>query len=187
MKKVYMIHGWGGGSEENWFPWLKKELQNRGAKVFVFDMPDSENPKIEAWVSYLEKNIKNVDEETFFVGHSVGCQTIMRFLEKLPKHKKVGGCFFVAPWFNLINLEHEEMEIAHPWISSNINFLRILDHCDNFLALFSKDDPYVPISDESLFKERIYAKTIIEKNAGHFEKDVEPNILKELLKFLKLK
>ena len=30
MKRVYIIHGWEGYPEEGWFPWLKKELEDRG-------------------------------------------------------------------------------------------------------------------------------------------------------------
>ena len=27
MRRVFIIHGWGGYPEEGWFPWLKKELK----------------------------------------------------------------------------------------------------------------------------------------------------------------
>ena len=35
MKRVFIIHGWGGYPEEGWLPWLKKELEKNGFKVFV--------------------------------------------------------------------------------------------------------------------------------------------------------
>ena len=47
MKKVFIIHGWDGYPEENWFPWLKKELEDKGFEVFVLQMPDADNPRIE--------------------------------------------------------------------------------------------------------------------------------------------
>ena len=77
-------------------------------------MPNTDNPKIEEWVRYLEKYIKDVDEQTYFMGHSMAVKRLCVFLEKLHKHKKIAGCVFVAPWFNLINLEAEEIKIAHP-------------------------------------------------------------------------
>lgn len=182
MKKVYLIHGWGGRSEcEGWFSWLKKELPKKGFEVVVFDMPDSNNPKIEDWVKYLEDNIKGVDENTYFVGHSIGCQTILRFLEKLHKHKRIGGCVFVAGWFKVINLEPEELEIAHPWMTSQIHFERVLDHCNNFLAIFSDDDPYVHRDEAEKFKEYLGAKIIFKKKQGHFN-DTER--LPEIVEFL---
>ncbi len=186
-KRVYMIHCWGASSEENWYPWLKYKLEERGLDVLVFNMPNTENPKIEEWVKYLETKIKDIDENTYFIGHSIGCQTIMRFLEKLHKDKKIGGCIFVAPWFNLVNLEPNEMEIAHPWLNTQIHFDRITEHCNKFLAIFSDNDSVVPISDKEIFKEKLNAKIIIEKNLGHFEEVIEPAILKETLNFLKIR
>ena len=49
--KAFLIHGWEGYPEEEWFPWLKKELKNRGFQVQVPAMPNPEYPKIEKWVS----------------------------------------------------------------------------------------------------------------------------------------
>ncbi|MDP3992003.1 MAG: alpha/beta fold hydrolase [Candidatus Pacearchaeota archaeon] len=183
MKKAYIIHGWGGSSSsEPWFQWLKKEVGKKGYTVSFFDMPNTDNPKIEEWVGYLENKIKNVDEKTYFIGHSIGCQTILRFLEKLHKHKKVGGCVFVAPWFNLINQEPEELKIAHPWTNTKIDFSRILDHCSNFLAIFSDNDPYVHLDEVKKFRENLGAKIIIKKNEEHFN---ETEKIPEILGFLR--
>ena len=182
MKKVYLVHGWGGNSEGGWFDWLKEELPKKGFEVIAFDMPNTENPRIEEWVGYLKDNIDDFNEHTYFVGHSIGCQTILRFLEKMHKHKRVAGCVFVAPWLNLINLEPEEMKIAHPWINSRIDFDRIRDHCSNFLAIFSGDDPYVHLDEVGRFKENLGAETLVKDKKGHFE-----NVSKipEILKFMK--
>lgn len=169
MKTIYLVHGWGGNPQEHWFPWLKSELLKKGHRVFVFDMPETNNPKIETWVKFLEENVKILDKDTFFVGHSIGCQTILRFLEKLPKQQNIGGCVFVAGWFNLINLEPEEMEIAHPWINSKMDFSRILRHTSNFLAIFSDNDPWVHKEESKIFKENLGAKIILKKNQEHFD------------------
>jgi predicted alpha/beta hydrolase family esterase len=29
MKKALLLHGWGGKSDNHWFPWLKKELNKK--------------------------------------------------------------------------------------------------------------------------------------------------------------
>jgi len=99
MKRVFIIHGWGGFPGEGWFPGLKKELEKKNFKVEVPSMPDSEHPKIETWIPFLKKVVGKLDEETYFVGHSIGCQTILRYLEK--ENKKCGKVILVAPWMNL--------------------------------------------------------------------------------------
>jgi len=183
MKKVYLIHGWGGRSEGGWFDWLKDELTKKGDKVVALNMPNTDAPKIEEWVGYLETAIdaENLNEKTFFVGHSIGCQTIMRFLEKIHKHKKIGGCVFVAPWLDLTGLQNEELQIAHPWTEGKIEFERVLDHTGNITCIFSTNDPYVSEKEWTKFEKNLGAKIIVKKDFGHFDDTDEiPEILEHL-------
>jgi hypothetical protein len=39
MRNIFIIHGSYGYPEENWFPWLKKELSKLGHRVFVPKFP----------------------------------------------------------------------------------------------------------------------------------------------------
>lgn len=182
MTKVYIIHGWGFDSNMPWIKWLEGELEkNKKIQVYALDMPNTEHPKIEEWVNYLKKNVGTINEETYFVGHSIGCQTIMRFLEKLPKNEHIKGCAFVAPWFELINLKDDEVAIAHPWINSRINFERLDQHTGNFLAIFSDNDPYVSEREVEKFRE-FGAKIIIKRDEGHFDNTKR---IQEILEFIK--
>ena len=59
MKKVYLIHGWSGSpTSEPWFEWLGNECKKRNYKLTALEMPNTEHPKIEEWVKYMEENIK---------------------------------------------------------------------------------------------------------------------------------
>ncbi len=44
-------------------------------------MPNALEPKVEEWVEYLSSNINVCDENTFFVAHSLGCVTLLRYLQ----------------------------------------------------------------------------------------------------------
>jgi len=127
-------------------------------------MQDTEHPKIDAWVSKLREIAGKVDEDTYFIGNSIGCQTILRYLQELPEESKVGGVLFVAGWVNLILKEIEKegvMEIAKPWLETPINWAKITKHTKNFIAIFSDDDQYVPLSDSEIFKEKLGAEIIV--------------------------
>jgi len=168
-KRVFIIHGWGGNPGEAWLPWLAKNLKEKGFSVEVPEMPDTDNPKIEAWISYLEKKVGQCDENTFFVGHSIGCQAIMRYLEKLPENEKVGGAIFVAGWFTLSNIDGEEDRlVSSPWLNLPIDFEKIKKHTKKFICIFSDNDPYVPAENWDMFSKNLGAEIIIEKNKGHF-------------------
>jgi len=169
-KKVYIIHGWGMDSNMPWIRWLEEELPKKNIEVHAFDMPNSDEPTIEEWVNYLKKNIEEIDENTYFIGHSIGSQTIMRFLEKSHKHLRVGGCIFVAPWLDLIGLGNEELKIAHPWLNNKIDFERVEDHTGKVVCIFSTNDPFVEEKEWNKFEEGLGAKIIVKKDFGHFEK-----------------
>ncbi|MEK6863847.1 MAG: alpha/beta fold hydrolase [Nanoarchaeota archaeon] len=187
-KKVFIIHGWGGNPEEGWFPWLKKELEKKGFHVEVPAMPDTDNPKIESWVSFLKKTIKNPGKDTYLIGHSIGCQAILRYLQGI--NSKIGGVVFVAGWFSLKGLETDgEWAIAKPWIETPIDFVKTKKALIKCSAIFSDNDPFVPFDNSVIFKEKLGAKIIIEKQKGHFSGSDNiaklPSVLKELLEMAK--
>ena len=187
MKRIFIIHGWDGHPEEGWFPWLKEELEKKSFEVIVPEMPNSEEPEIKSWVTHLSEQVGQADENTFFVGHSIGCQTILRYLETLNQEIKVGGAIFVAGWLNLLPAAVEEEgaeEIAKPWLETVIDWDKIKLHSDKFTVILSDDDPFVPISDAEIFKEKLNAKVIIESGQGHFSGEDEVNELSIALETL---
>lgn len=133
-------------------------------------MPNTNEPKIEEWIPYLNKIAGKVDEETYFIGHSIGCQAIMRYLEKLPEKTRIGGCIFIAGWFKLDNLESEEEEkIAKPWTENKINLDKIRKISKEISVYISNNEYYGFIKENTeIFREKLGAKVIIEKNIGHF-------------------
>ena len=188
MKRVILVHGWGGNPKEPWFVWIKKELEKRNFKVIIPKMPNSDYPKIKLWVNHLKKVIKNPDENTYLIGHSIGCQTVLRYLEKI--NKKIGGCILVAGFFDLKNLETVEVKkIAKPWLKNDINFNKIKRNTKKFVAIFSDNDPFVSLDNAKTFRNKLNAKIIIEHNQGHFDPSSNvrklPSALKSLLQISK--
>lgn len=173
-KRAFIIHGWEGYPEEGWFPWLKQELETRDFEVYVPAMPDTKEPKIEVWVPYLAQLVGKPNENTYFVGHSMGCQTILRYLETLETGEKVGGAVFVAGWFTLTPEAApsvEEQAIIRPWLETPVDFVRVKQTTNNFVAIVSDDDEYVPPENQVMYKEKLGAKIIVEHKRGHFSGD----------------
>lgn len=170
MKKAFIIHGWEGHPGEGWFPWLKKELERNGFLVEVPSMPNSDRPTITAWVSHLRKVVGKLDQDTYFVGHSIGCQAIMRYLETLPYDAKIGGCVFVAGWIHLTEQSFEkegDREIMKPWLETPISFEDVKKKARKIVAIFSDNDPFVPLTDIPLFEEKLGVGIIMEYEKGH--------------------
>lgn len=173
-KRVFIIHGWGGYPEEGIFPCLKKELENRGFTVFIPLMPDPIRPQIDTWVSFLKQQVGAPDKNTILFGHSIGAQTILRYLESLNENERIGGAVFLAGWTHLTDAAYETDEdviIANPWLQTPLNWSKIKSSSDKFTAIFSDDDPLVPTSDAKVFEDNLNAQIIIEHERGHFSGD----------------
>lgn len=170
-KRVFIIHGWDSYPEEGWFPWLKKELEERRFEVIVPQLPQANEPRINGWVPALAAAAGKVDAQTYFIGHSLGCQTIARYLETLPGNAKIGGAVFVAGYFKrLINLEDDDIvrDVAREWLSTPLDLEKVKSHLPKSVAIFSDDDPYVPMDNQDDYKNKLNSKIIIEHNMKHF-------------------
>lgn len=174
MKRAILIHGWDGYPENAWFPWLRSELEKQGFSAVAPAMPNPDEPKIEEWIPALAKEISSPDSELCLVGHSVGCQAILRYLETLPAETRIAGVVLVAPWMELdtttLEEEGEEVrEIARPWMETPIDFSKIKTIAGKTTAILSDNDPYVPVSQGDIFKEKMGAEIIVESGKGHFD------------------
>lgn len=183
MKRVIILHGWTGKPTSNWLPWLAGELEKRGCEVVVPEMPDTDVPVIEKWVSHLAQIVGTPDAETYFVGHSVGCQAILRYLETV--EQPVGGALFVAGWFNLEGLEEgEEEDTARPWIDTPIDLEKVKSVLPQSTLLISDNDPWGAFEENRVRFKGLVTKEVVIHNGGHFTKKEEPAVLIESLSLI---
>ncbi len=166
-KRVFLIHGWEGTADGGWRLWLKNELETRGYEVTVPQMPDKDNPTYEAWVSYLKEIVGRPDENTFFVCHSLGCITLLRYLEILPSDQKIGGAVLVAGFGHDLSYEGYAGELQS-FFATLINWEKIKSHARQFIAIQSTNDQWVPLEHNQLFVKKLAAGSIIVEGMKHF-------------------
>lgn len=162
MKRIILIHGWEGYPEEAWFPWFKKEMEAKGFRVEVPQMPNPDEPQMSEWVPKLAEVVGEPDKDTYMIGHSLGCITILRFLEGLKEGQKVGGAVLVAGFTD--NLGYKELD---NYFSKPIEWEKIKTACSRFVAIHSTNDPYVPMKHGEIFREKLGAKIVVEEKKGH--------------------
>ena len=183
MAKIIIVHCWEGNHDVNWYPWAKVQLELKGHDVFVPDMPDPSKPTIEKWVAELEKIIGTPDGNTYLIGHSIGCQAILRYLEK--SNSPIGGALFVAGWFYLENLKDKQSaKIAGPWINTPINIEKIKKNLPKSVLIISNNDPYGAFdkNKKEFGKFCSYIYTLPE--SGHITNPVQPSIINQFEKLV---
>jgi len=165
-KRAYIIHGWEGKPDSNWFPWLKKVLESKDFDVFVPQMPNPVHPKLTEWLEKMNQTISNLDQNTYLIGHSLGVVTILRYLESVNSDQIIGGIVLVAGFPTSIGYD----EIEH-FTTQPINYDKVKSITNNTIAIHSDNDPYVPVKQGEILKEKLNAELIVIKGAKHFNQE----------------
>jgi predicted alpha/beta hydrolase family esterase len=166
MKYVIIIHGTEGYPEENWFPWLKQELEKKGYKVFVpqFPSPPKVPAKIAEWFEVLENYEQYINEDTILIGHSLGGVFTLRILERLKHPVKaayfVGTPIGVRPILNYVR-DNSFSGFSFDWKS-------IIKKAHYFAVFQSDNDPYVSLGNGKELAKNLNVKLNFVPNAGHF-------------------
>ncbi|OHA18757.1 MAG: hypothetical protein A2664_04595 [Candidatus Taylorbacteria bacterium RIFCSPHIGHO2_01_FULL_46_22b] len=163
MKRVFLIHGWEGTPQNHWFPWLTHALVDHDFTVFVPTMPNTMHPKFSEWLAELARVVGVPDKDTYFVGHSLGCITIVRYIEQISPNVKIGGCVFVAGFSNDLDLP----EISE-FVSTPVDFGKVKSHLGTAVTIYSDNDEYISVAESKDFSKKLGAKEIFEKGQGHF-------------------
>jgi len=162
-KRVFLVHGWEGTPDNHWFPWLTHKLVEKDFTVFAPAMLNTAHPKVSEWLAELSRVVGVPDRDTYFVGHSLGCITIARYLQLLPEGVRVGGCVFVAGFSRDLAIP----EIAE-FCSLPLDIRKTRTHCEDFVTIYSDDDEYISIAESEDFSKKVGAHQVFEKGKGHF-------------------
>ena len=65
MANVFIIHGAYGSPDENWIPWLKKELDKPGCEVYAPKFPTPENHNLDSWSKVFSGYEKYTENNNF--------------------------------------------------------------------------------------------------------------------------
>jgi predicted alpha/beta hydrolase family esterase len=163
---VFIFHGTGGHPEENWFPWLKKELEKRGCRVFISQFPTPTNQTPESWFDVLEGYNAHFNTHTVFIGHSLGGAFLLRVLERT--NVRVKASFFVAVPIGVLPIKNYEGD--KPFIGHPFDWVSIREKCEKFFVFHSDNDPYVSLGNGEELAKRLATELTFVPGCGHFNK-----------------
>ncbi|HLD71884.1 MAG TPA: alpha/beta fold hydrolase [Candidatus Peribacteraceae bacterium] len=182
MTSVFIFHGTEGSPQENWFPWLKKELEQRGFTVIVpqFPSPPKVAAKISEWFDVLTSYEGKMNEESILIGHSLGGVFTLRVLERLSQPVKaayfIGTPVGVRPILNY-DRDNSFCGFSFDWKSIRAN-------ASHFGVFHSDTDPYVGLENGRELARQLGVELSFVPNAGHFNAASGYTAFPELLAFL---
>jgi uncharacterized protein len=92
-----IVHGLGGSGPDHWQSWLAERLRDRGLRVSYPDLPDPDEPSLEAWVTALGRELEQHDPQHLVVAcHSLGAVTWLHLAAR-SEHELAERVLLVAP------------------------------------------------------------------------------------------
>ncbi|QEA58217.1 hypothetical protein FGL74_00150 [Leuconostoc koreense] len=175
MEKLFLIDGYGGSPTINWLDWIGDNLENRFQinKIFI-DKPDI--PEVKKFDNALVSQINQV-ESSYFICHSLGCITLLRYLintKRIPK-----GIIFVSPFnqhipgFDIFDdfFVHVSPELLN--IDSNKSII-----------ISSMNDPIIPFHYSQEVAEKLKIPFILFPMGAHFRAADGVVTFPEILKYI---
>jgi uncharacterized protein len=182
-RSLYIVPRWAGRPDTDFYPWLETKLRQPASgfsAVHTLDMPQPAQPTPEAWVGTLARTLgPTPPASTVLMGHSVGCQTVLRYLATLPPGVSVEGVLLVAAWWEV----DTPWDTLRPWLAPIENLERVRAAARQWVVLISDNDPFTSdhARNQRLWEERLGAKVVLHAGGRHFNNPSEPAVLNTLL------
>ncbi|MFC7422223.1 RBBP9/YdeN family alpha/beta hydrolase [Iodobacter arcticus] len=178
MPTLYIIHGFDAAPSNHWFPWLQDQLTSLGVACHILAMPNSSQPDLNAWLATIRQSVAVHDEDVYFVGHSLGCITVLRHLEQI--NQAIGGVVLVAGFAEAVpKLPQLDEFTAQP-----LNTAHLRQHIKQRCVIASDNDATISFAFTEALSQQLDARFLTIKNGGHFLLgegfDTLPVVLEEL-------
>ncbi|MCU4531811.1 alpha/beta hydrolase [Acinetobacter sp. P1(2023)] len=163
MRQIFVLHGYSASIDDHWFLDLKHQIEDEYTTVTLIPFPDSENPDVEAWQKVLDQQIPSVDENTYFVAHSLGVITLLHFLQR-HEYQNIGGMILVSGFSGFIS----DSSVLNSYITKSKVDTNDFKGIKKKLVYLSDNDDLVPPKLTIELAKEIDAPYITVPNGGHF-------------------
>jgi predicted alpha/beta hydrolase family esterase len=189
MKKVFMVHGFGGEPNGGWRPYLMGKLAREDIWACALAMPMVDNKPIkDEWVAEISRSVGTPDQNIFLVGHSLGVPAILNYIQSLPKDSNIGGVVLVSGIIHSIPGKDKYIPINH-FYSDEFNFDCIKTKCNKFIVIHGDNDSAVPFEQAQELSSKLSCELVTIKDGGHLNGSSGwyelPEAFEALLKMIK--
>ena len=196
--KFVLFHGIFGGAVDNWFPFIRKGLEDIGETVIIPSFPYTTQEELlkndpdfkvkqslESWMAYSEKKLKDLrnKDKICFVGHSVGCLFILHLLSKW--NLMLDSAFFVAPFLRQLGGKWYLDYVNKTFYKNDFDFRKLKTLIPTSYVLYSDDDPSVATKLSQEFASKLDSQEILVRGGKHFSTESGFTEFPLLLEFCK--
>ena len=159
---IYIVHGFAAAPCNHWFQSLKTSLQQKNVEVHIPAMPESSTPDLQKWLKHLQSEV-TAQKRAFFVGHSLGCITLLQFLSHVYTGAISGLCL-VAPFDEKL----PNRPVMDSFTVADPDYESLKRRCAASYVFASTNDLAVPLRMSESVSKKLGASFVVVENAGHF-------------------
>lgn len=182
MLNALILHGTGGYPTENWFDWLRQELEQSGCPTQVPQLPDANRPNIKRYNQFLLHELQcDFNQDTILIGHSSGAVAILGLLQALPESVQVDTCYLVGSFKDDLG-----WEALRDLFNPPLDLARIKTKAKHFIFIHADNDPYCPLAHAEYLATQLAGELLIKEGQKHFSIGTMGDAYREFPFLLKL-
>ena len=165
---ILILHGTDGHAGIHWQQRLHDELTKKGHTVLMPNLPNANHPNRTDWLKTIKGILTDVTpDQLIIVGHSLGVPAALDFVEQATS--KIKMLISVAGFSDNYGSEYNDyfMKIK------NIDFLKVKNHLQKSVVIYSHNDPYVPQKSLELLAKDLGVKPVVIPDGAHFNSETE--------------
>lgn len=174
-RRAVILHGTDANPEANWFPWLKKKLEEQGYEVWVPQLPNCHTPNRHTYNDFLFGEGWDFTNN-IVIGHSSGAVSVLNLLmDPRCPHVKLGA--MVSAWANNNPSQEEALHLKELGLDvaqftelfppENFDFEMIKNNADKLIFLHGAKDPYCPLEQAEYLAGELHAQLAIVPDGDH--------------------
>lgn len=183
-QKVLLVHGYAGGADKNWFPWMKARLEAAGFEVLAPTLPDPKHPDFAAWMDALVSLVAQLGPQDVVVAHSMGGKAAIHALARAKV--RVGHLLLVASsvFVPVEDRDWERLAMRQPgmdvpavkafWSAEPLP-TDLAALAEDRQCIVSSDDPLVPAASLQAIPDGWFRQ--VWEGFGHFQGPEYPELL----------
>jgi uncharacterized protein len=172
VKKAVILHGTDGDPNANWFPWLKKQLEDKGYKVWVPHLPNNHTPNRQVYNDFLHSGGWDFTDNLVF-GHSSGAVSVLNLLEDT-RTPKIKAGILAGVWSHMEGTELDFEQFKDLFTPRGFNFRLIKQKASKLIFVHGDDDPHCPLDQAQWLAKQTDSQIIIIPGGKHFSVSTNP-------------
>jgi uncharacterized protein len=180
INRIVVSHALEQSPEGLWYPWIKEIAIAKGLYPEIPQLPNPQRPNMKSWQEAIALVANQAPGNSILLGHSLGCVSLLHFLNSYNGKEKFPLLILVAPTIFDVGYDALKEFFGIPF---QLGLLK--GKVKNIVVIISPADPVLkpdPLQHGLILVNEADAKLVVIKKGNHFWKEDDYSELKEVIK-----